>query len=271
VLFNALFAVENALDIAFLWSGAALPQGVSLADYAHRGAYPLIVTALLAGLFVLIVFQPGSTLARGAWPRRLVVLWVAQNLILVASSLLRTLDYVEAYSLTRLRIAALVWMALVAVGLILIGWRLLRGKSASWLIDANLMAAAVALAACGILDLGALAATWNVRHAREVGGAGAGLDLCYLNNLGASALAPLSELETRPLAPGFRERVAYVRARVAAETEARQDHWRGWTWRDQRRLERADAIRPGHRALATPTGLRDCDGALVTATATPAR
>ena len=35
------------------------------------------------------------------------LLWIAQNLLLVASTMLRTLDYVEAYSLTELRIAAL--------------------------------------------------------------------------------------------------------------------------------------------------------------------
>ena len=52
--FNAIFAIQNGLDIAFLWSGAALPEGVTLAEYAHRGAYPLIATALLAGLFVLV-------------------------------------------------------------------------------------------------------------------------------------------------------------------------------------------------------------------------
>ena len=272
-LFNALFVMENGLDVAFLWSGAPLPKGVTLADYAHRGAYPLILTALLAGLFVLVVFRPGSEAARRPWLRRLVVLWVAQNLILVASSILRTVDYVEAYSLTRLRIAALVWMALVALGLVLICWRLLRGKSASWLIDANLAAAGLALAACSIVDLGSLAATWNVRHAREVGGAGAGLDLCYLNNLGASALVPLSELEAQPLASPFRDRVTYVRARVVTEVEIRQEHWRGWTWRDQRRLARADAVRPGHGTLLTlPLGARDCDGALIaTAAAMPAR
>src|SRR5206468_1025603 len=35
--FNAVFALQNGLDIAFLWSGAALPKGMTLADYAHRG------------------------------------------------------------------------------------------------------------------------------------------------------------------------------------------------------------------------------------------
>src|SRR3546814_20124104 len=36
--FNAVFALQNALDIAFLWSGAALPGQVPLAAYAHRSA-----------------------------------------------------------------------------------------------------------------------------------------------------------------------------------------------------------------------------------------
>ena len=31
-VFNAVFALQNALDIAFLWSGAPLPDGVTLAD-----------------------------------------------------------------------------------------------------------------------------------------------------------------------------------------------------------------------------------------------
>ena len=45
--FNALFALQNALDLAYLSGRAALPAGITLAAYAHRGAYPLIATALL--------------------------------------------------------------------------------------------------------------------------------------------------------------------------------------------------------------------------------
>lgn len=48
VVFNAIFAVQTLLDAAYLWGGVALPDGLSYAAYAHRGAYPLIVTALLA-------------------------------------------------------------------------------------------------------------------------------------------------------------------------------------------------------------------------------
>lgn len=120
IIFNVLFALQNGLDLIFLWSGAGLPDGVSMADYVHQGAYPLVATALLAGLFVLVALRPGSATADAPLIRRLVTIWVAQNIFLVASSMLRTIDYIDVYSLTRLRIAALLWMGLIAVGLALI-------------------------------------------------------------------------------------------------------------------------------------------------------
>ena len=89
ILFNLLFLLQNVLDIEYLWSGAALPAGMSYAEYAHRGAYPLILTALLAGLLTLIAFRRQSTGAGWKWARILVYVWLLQNVFLVASSLLR--------------------------------------------------------------------------------------------------------------------------------------------------------------------------------------
>ena len=260
VVFNALFALQNGLDIAFLWSSAPLPKGVTMAEYAHRGAYPLIVTALLAGLFVLAALRPDSPTGENRLIRRLVTFWVVQNVFLVASSILRTLDYIDAYSLTRLRIAALAWMGLVALGLVLIIWRLLRGKSAAWLINANALAALIVLAVSSVVDFGALAAAWNVRHAREVGGHGVELDLCYLNQLGPAALVPLTELQGRPLPPAFADRVDAVRRDVMVETFRSQRDWHGWTWRNQRRLGGSHA--PIYEPyMVAPSGRR-CDGSV---------
>ncbi|PXA88902.1 DUF4173 domain-containing protein, partial [Nostoc sp. 3335mG] len=259
--FNLIFALQNLSDIIFLWSGAPLPGQVTLADYAHRGAYSLIATALLAGLFVLTVLRPGSESAQRPAIRALVALWVAQNLLLVASSMLRTWDYVQAYSLTELRIAALVWMALVAVGLVLICWRLLAGKSSSWLINRNALAAGLVLAAGCATDLGAIAAHWNVRHAREVGGAGQHLDLCYLRQQGPSALTALAELETRVTAPVLLDRIRAVRSDILNRVEYSQSDWHSWTWRNARRLAAVEtALGPKPAAPADMLHGRDCDG-----------
>ncbi|PSJ37730.1 DUF4153 domain-containing protein [Allosphingosinicella deserti] len=261
IAFNLIFALQNALDVAFLWSGAPLPGDLTLADYAHRGAYPLIATALLAALFVLVTLRPGTEMAESRLVRRLVSVWIAQNVLLVASTMLRTIDYVEAYSLTILRISALLWMALVAIGLMLICWRLWGRKSARWLINANLLAAGLLLSACAFVDLGAVAASWNVRHAREAGGKGAALDLCYLGQLGDSALLPVIELESRIKEPAFRGKLAWIRNTRLLALEARQRDWRTWTMLGARRLEAARTAASAHRLPRFAPDARGCDAA----------
>lgn len=261
--FNLLFAAQNAMDAAWLWGLAPLPEGLTLADYAHRGAYPLIATALFAALFVLACLRPGSDTARVPAIRRLVTLWIAQNLFLVASSALRTIDYIEAYSLTRLRIAALLWMGLVALGLVLVLWRLLRDRSAAWLINANLAAAGLLLGVTSFADLGATAAWWNIAHARQIDGDGAGLDLYYIETMGASSLLPLVALETgsagdEALRYCARQSRRAVMARVEAEIRASGGSLVGrWRLREARRTLGFAHPAP---AVAVPLDMMDCGG-----------
>lgn len=234
VVFNLIFAAQNALDIAFLWSGAGLPDGMTPATYAHRGAYPLIVTACVAGFLALAMLRPGSASAGHRWARRLVTLWVVQNLVLVASSVLRTIDYIDESMLTAWRIAALLWMGLVALGLVLIAWRILRGKSARWLVNANALAAGTVLSLCSVVDLGATAAAYNVQAKRPEA-----VDLAYLWWVGDGALLPIIALERRPMDPATRERVRHVRRALQADLAWRQAHWGTWTLRGARRLAAA--------------------------------
>lgn len=262
ILFNILFAIENILDLAYLSRALPLPEGMTITEYVHRGAYPLIATALLAALFVLVTLRPGSSTATVPMIRRLVVLWIAQNVILVASSVQRTLDYVEVSMLTSLRIHALAWMALVACGLLLICWRMLREKSAAWLINSNLMLAAMVLGAFCFVDAGEMAAWWNVRHGREVTGKGPALDLCYLRELGPSALLPLVELESRPLPRRFREQVQFVRAEILGQMDY-ADRQGSWTLRNQHRLTFARERLKTIKQVRLPIGERDCQGVLI--------
>ncbi len=270
LLFNVIFGIENFLDVAFLWSGARLPDGITLAAYAHRGAYPLIVTALLAGLFVLVTAQPDTDIGRDVWVRRLVVAWIGQNLVLVASSVIRTLDYIDAYMMTRLRLAALIWMALVAAGLALICWRMIARLSLRWLINATALALIIALGSVSMIDLSPVVAEWNVARAREAGGGGQPLDLGYLRELQSAALVPLAELEKKSLAPEFRDRVIFVREQIMRETADGQKDW-GWTWRNARRLSTASAILGPHPLASMPAPFgRNWDGTRIPGAVTAA-
>ena len=191
ILFNALFALQSALDLTYLWGGASLPDGMGHAEYAHRGAYPLIVTALLAAGFVLIAMRPGGPAEHSRLIRPLVLVWTGQNVLLVISAIFRLDLYVAAYSLTYWRLAAFIWMLLVAAGLLLMLIQMILRKPNSWLLAANALSMALVLYGCCFINAPRLIAYYNIEHSRQLGGTGPNLDLHYLASLGPEALPAL--------------------------------------------------------------------------------
>lgn len=238
LVFNVLFALQTSLDAAYLFGGAALPEGMDYAEYAHRGAYPLVATALLAAVFVLAAFRPGGAAERSVLARRLVYAWVAQNVFLTATAAMRLDLYVGVYSLTRLRVAAGVWMLLVATGLIWIGCRIVFRRDNAWLLNANVLTALAVLYACCFINFDRVIADYNVAHCHEAGGEGVAIDLEYLKELGIESLPAL-----RWIAPALepqRQRAAEAYADGLLD-ELREDlrDWRGWTLRRGRIWNRA--------------------------------
>jgi hypothetical protein len=246
LVFNLIFAAQTVLDGAYLWGGVALPDGLTYAEYAHRGAYPLIATALLAACFVLVSMRPGSATSADRPIRLLVYLWTAQNVVLVMSSILRLDLYVGIYSLTYWRVAAFVWMMLVAAGLVLIMARIALEKPNSWLMTANLLTLSLTLYACCFVNFAGLIADYNVRHSFEMSGQGQQLDRPYLFALGPEAVPAIDVL----LQDGNSVHVPQAtwlrrdRESLAARHRERSSEWRAWTfrgWRLSRYLERNPA------------------------------
>jgi hypothetical protein len=237
ILFNLLFAVQTILDVVYLWGNATLPAGVTYASYAHRGAYPLIVTALLAAGFVLVAIRPGGPAEGSKVIRPLVYLWVAQNVLLVASAIYRLDLYVQIYLLTYWRVAAFIWMLLVAIGLLLIVARIVLDRSNAWLIAANLVTLTVVLYVCSLVNFAAIIADYNVTHSREVSGKGVQVDANYLAQLGPQALPAIEKvLQLRTVDP------CLVSRRDSLVEQQRRDmaSWRSWgfrSWRLQRYLD----------------------------------
>ena len=237
VLFNLLFAVQTILDMIYLWGNATLPAGINYASYAHQGAYPLIVTALLAAGFVLAAMKPGGPAEQSRVIRPLVYLWVAQNVLLVASSILRLDLYVQIYLLTCWRVAAFIWMGLVAIGLLLIVARIVLNRSNEWLIRANLIALTATLYTCSLTNLESMIAEYNVSHGWEASGKGAAIDINYLFHLGPQALPAIDKaIALRGFDP------ALVSRRGCLVEQQRKDmaSWRAWgfrSWRLQRTLD----------------------------------
>ncbi len=182
ILFNALFAVQTVLDLTYLWAGTTLPDGMTAATYAHRGAYPLLATALLAGAFALI----SRPFALGRL-RISLLIWIAQNVLLVISALYRLDLYIQSFGLTYLRIAAAIWMALVAVGLALTAWQILRRHSNCWLVLRCTLLGLGTVYACAFVNFAHIIAQENLQRPFH--------DSAYVCNLGPDAAAAIRAYE----------------------------------------------------------------------------
>ncbi|MEZ5779922.1 MAG: DUF4173 domain-containing protein [Paracoccaceae bacterium] len=236
VLFNLIFAVQTVLDLRYLWSGAALPDGLTHAAYAHRGAYPLVATALLAGLFALACrpFTQGRPAIRA-----LLFAWVGQNVALVVSSLYRLDLYVDSYGLTHLRVAAAIWMGLVAAGLVSVIWQIWRGRDNLWLLKTNGILLAATLYAASFVNFADMIARHNLDRFVETRGTIA-TDWHYICTLGPDAAGAWRRFEL--------ETGQHPCAGDMWATAPAIEGWRDWgfrSWRVRRYLE-TSATSPEH-------------------------
>ncbi|CUK09137.1 hypothetical protein RUE5091_03142 [Ruegeria denitrificans] len=225
VLFNIMLAVQSVMDISVLLGGAALPKGMSLATYAHRGAYPLLVTALLAGAFALAA-RPFLDQHPALKP--LLLVWLAQNVLLTLSAAFRLNLYIDSFGLTYLRVYALIWMGLVAIGLTLVAWQVQRGRSSNWLLLRVTVLSVGTLYTCAFINFAALIATDTLSRAADSDNA-TRTDWVYLCGLGHSAAKAIStQIEKQPFVniPDW--------AQSCVHPAPTHPNWREWDFRTAR-------------------------------------
>ncbi|CAG1023523.1 hypothetical protein DOJK_02469 [Patescibacteria group bacterium] len=231
ILFNAIFAIQNSLDILFLWSDQTLPNGLTYAEYAHAGFYPLFAISLITAAYVLLIFNEQQNNAAKYW----VFLWLGQTVFLLCSAIWRLNKYVEVYSLTHLRIAAFTGMLLTAIGLILILIKIHNNRNNSWLINSNALAVMLSLYSLCFINLNEIIADYNVRHCIEVTGMGNNIDLTYLEQLGTDTLPALRWFEANAkYSSELTKQSSLIIQSLENKLSLDNNNWRTWTWRNHR-------------------------------------
>ena len=230
IMFNVLIGVQMLSDTAVLVWGAELPSGMTYAEYAHRGAYPLLATAMLAMGFA-VVSRPFRASHR--FIRPLMLLWLVQNIALTGAAALRLDLYIEAYGQTYLRLYALIWMGLVAFGLLLAGLQMLFDRTTSWLITRAAAGAAITLYACAFVNFAGIIATHNLARPKP--------DFAYLCNLGPMASGAFAgAYGTGGNPPVLPHQAPYP---CAAAEPPRVQGWRDWglrSWQVNHMVEAAN-------------------------------
>lgn len=221
IVFNLILGLQTIMDLSILVGGAALPEGMTLATYAHRGAYPLLITAMLAGGFALSA-RPYLHTHVSLTP--LMMIWLGQNALLGASSVLRLDLYVASFGFTYLRLYAMIWIALVVTGLLLTAWQILKARSNRWLLLRCAGLGVGTLYLCAFVNFAGLIAAHNLSMKSTKM-----LDLYYLCTLGPNASSGIHAALNAD--PGLRIPSAY---HSCWRPDADQNNWREWGFRSWR-------------------------------------
>lgn len=230
-MLNLLFVVFMAVQLRYLFGGADLVQitpGLSYAEYARRGFFELVVTALLVVPLLMLAdwaAAPAITRARKVLRASMLVLVVLLVGVL-ASAAYRMWLYQNAYGLTELRLyvsVVIVWLTVV------FGWlvfTVLRGRRERFAFG-SIVAAFACIAVLHVLNPHALIARVNLD--RTV--AGADYDGAYLGSLSADAV-PMLLARINELSAAERCRVGTLLEQ--RWTGPRRGGWRTWNLGDWR-------------------------------------
>lgn len=217
MLFNAMFLVQNVTDLTVLWGGSGLPEGMTYATYAHSGAYPLMATSILAGIFALISrrFTVSSDFIK-----MLLLIWVAQNIVLLGSAIFRLDLYIDVYGLTYLRLRVSIGMFLVLVGMVLLIWQLWTSQSNAWLTASFSAVVIFIFYVCSFVNFGYVIASENLSRDDRRPDA---YYLCRQVKSGTKAYLEHSTKEGTQFCFGYDKNMTNP-----------SENWRGWSYRSAR-------------------------------------
>lgn len=178
-----IFAIFVVIQLRYLFSEGALPNGLSYASYARQGYGQLLVATLLASTVVKYILSSVRT-TYSMSERVLATVLVMLNAVIVLAAWKRLGLYESAYGWTMLRFVAhlgLITIGLGSIGLVGWVWQKLSSQSlytAEWYV------------LCGVLLMAALLNPNGIVTARNIvdrPSRSVNLDTMYLSSLSADS------------------------------------------------------------------------------------
>jgi len=247
-----LLSMWIGLQVRSMFGGAeyiASTVGVTVAEYARRGFFELVV---IAGIVLAALLAADDLLERTAGSTRRSFRAVASVLLglvaaVLVSALLRLGVYLRFYGLTEDRVLAVAVLAWVALVLGWFGFTVLRDARQRF-APGVLVLSALWLGGLNVANPERWIVETNVRRAAQ----GLSFDVAYHAGLSGDALPALLGGVDR-LAPAEAAALRTEIARVWQQREVSRRDWRGWTLPYVLGVRRALTPEAVRTLLAAPT------------------
>jgi hypothetical protein len=135
-MLNLLLLLVNVLDLQFIFNNDKNVHEYS--RYIHQGVNSSIFSVLIAILVTLYFFRGNLNYFTKSKQLRVVALiWIAQNIFLLATCVHKNYSYIYEFGLTQKRIGVYFYLLITFIGLALTWMKITRLKSNMFLVRAN--------------------------------------------------------------------------------------------------------------------------------------
>ena len=162
---NLLLLLYNALDAKFLLFDMHSPtRDNTLSELVHQGIYALIASIILVIVIISVLFRGQLNFKNSKYLTMLVLIWLVQNGILIASALYKNYAYVDMWGLTYKRIGVFLYLALALIGIFFTIVKLIKVKSFWYLFRSTSLAFAFCLSLMLTFNWNRLIASYNTTY-----------------------------------------------------------------------------------------------------------
>jgi len=162
---NTLLLFVNIIDISTIWFKFRYSPEFDLKQFVHEGTYLLILSILLSiGIMIFFFRKHLNFYPKNKLLKVVSYIWIAQNLILLASVVIRNMHYIHYFGLAYKRIGVFFFLVMVIFGLISLYIKIKDKKSGFWLIKLNSWAVYIGFVLFAVPDWDIIIARHNLSH-----------------------------------------------------------------------------------------------------------
>ncbi|WP_146171762.1 DUF4173 domain-containing protein [Flavobacterium magnum] len=187
---NAVLLIVNSIDIYWVWFNFSW-NGDFLKQFVHEGTYLLLLSIVCSILVVLYFFRGNLNFYTGnKFIRSLCLVWIVQNAVLTVSVGVRNFHYIRYFALAYKRIALAVFLLFVICWLYTVAVKVMRRKSAFYLVRTNALVLYVLLISASVFNWDKIIVNYNFSHYRT-----SFVDLDYNSDFSDKVLPELDKSE----------------------------------------------------------------------------
>lgn len=167
VSLNALLLFVNLLDInVFFFEDHAVNSDYS--SLLHKGTWILIFSIVLSASIVLYIFRGNINFYKNnKWLKIATYVWVAQNMVLASSVIVRVYHYILHHGLAYKRIGVIIFVIATIVGLATLVYKVKNKKTVSYLLKVNGVSIFGILLFASLFNWDLIIAQHNLDHAHN--------------------------------------------------------------------------------------------------------